>query len=164
MKKVWFLIIGVGMLLCQSAFGDEVGFRYHAKTGDKELDLSLGAMNVDAQADMNLFVKKLSLSYGVPERNIEMLLTTDNMAPADVYMSVKVAHIARQPLDTVVREYKANQGKGWGVIAKNLGIKPGSPEFHALKRDDAGMMGGSPGKGHGNGHGRGNKGKGRDKD
>ena len=23
--------------------------------------------------------------------------------------------------------------KGWGVIAKNLGIKPGSEEFHALK-------------------------------
>ena len=25
-------------------------------------------------------------------------------------------------------------GKGWGNLAKTLGIKPGSREFHALKR------------------------------
>jgi hypothetical protein len=33
----------------------------------------------------------------------------------------------------VLKEYKTSKGKGWGVIAKSLGIKPGSAEFQALK-------------------------------
>jgi hypothetical protein len=56
----------------------------------------------------------------------------------------------------------ANKGKGWGVIAKNLGIKPGSAEFHALKRGDLSFTG-EPGAGEGQkGQGKG-KGKGRGK-
>jgi hypothetical protein len=56
--------------------------------------------------------------------------------------------------------YKQSKGKGWGVIAKELGIKPGSPEFHALKRGDFAFTG-EPGGG-GESHGKG-KGKGRSK-
>jgi len=33
-----------------------------------------------------------------------------------------------------MERYRADKGKGWGVLAKSLGIKPGSKEFHALKR------------------------------
>ncbi|HEX9934232.1 MAG TPA: hypothetical protein VGB38_03460, partial [bacterium] len=40
-----------------------------------------------------------------------------------------------QPAERVMDEYKSGKGKGWGVIAKSLGIKPGSDEFHALKRE-----------------------------
>jgi hypothetical protein len=63
-----------------------------------------------------------------------------------------VGEVARQPQEVVLREYQANKGKGWGVIAKNLGIKPGSREFHELKK---GVDGGGPGKGHGKGKGKG---------
>jgi hypothetical protein len=33
----------------------------------------------------------------------------------------------------VIEQYRSSKGKGWGVLAKSLGIKPGSKEFHALK-------------------------------
>jgi hypothetical protein len=47
------------------------------------------------------------------------------------------------------------------VIAKELGIKPGSPEFHALKNGDLHFgADAESGKGEGNGKGRG-KGKSR---
>jgi hypothetical protein len=59
----------------------------------------------------------------------------------------------------VVDVYKKNRGKGWGVIAKSLGIKPGSPEFHALKRGDDLYTHKEKGKGKG---GKG-KGKGKEK-
>ena len=49
-------------------------------------------------------------------------------------MSLRVGQISGLHIDLVVREYKKNKGKGWGVIAKNLGIKPGSQEFHELKK------------------------------
>jgi hypothetical protein len=52
---------------------------------------------------------------------------------SDVYMCLRVGEVADQPVDRVVNEYKAHQGQGWGVIAKNLGIQPGSPEFHELQ-------------------------------
>jgi cobalamin biosynthesis protein CbiG len=51
------------------------------------------------------------------------------MEPADVYMTLELAEIANTSVDDIVSVYKANRGKGWGVIAKELGIKPGSDEF-----------------------------------
>ncbi|MFC1533202.1 BON domain-containing protein [Thermodesulfobacteriota bacterium] len=56
------------------------------------------------------------------------------MTASDVYMTVGIAKITNKPIDEVVDEYKANKDKGWGVIAKRLGIKSGSKEFHALKK------------------------------
>jgi hypothetical protein len=53
--------------------------------------------------------------------------------PSDVYMCLRVGELAKQPIDRVVEEYKMHRGQGWGVIAKNLDIKPGSDEFIALK-------------------------------
>ncbi len=165
MKKVWLLVVLAGLFVTQGAFAQQAGFRYNSRTGDKELDLSLGNLNVEAQADMNNFINRLSVSYNVPAKSIDVLIHKEKMQPADVYMSVRVSRLANQPLDTVVREYKANRGRGWGVIAKNLGIRPGSREFHALKHDDSGMLGETPGKGHGrgNGNGRGH-GRGHDRD
>jgi len=56
---------------------------------------------------------------------------------------------------------RATAAKGGGVIAKQLGIRPGSPEFHALKRGDFALTG-EPAQGKGKGHGKG-KGKGHNK-
>jgi hypothetical protein len=50
-------------------------------------------------------------------------------------------------IDVVTAQYKKNKGRGWGALAKSLGIKPGSPEFHALKRGDD--LYGQKGKGKG---------------
>jgi hypothetical protein len=49
-------------------------------------------------------------------------------------MVFRLGEMSRQPAERVMDEYKSGKGKGWGVIAKSLGIKPGSKEFHALKR------------------------------
>ena len=46
-----------------------------------------------------------------------------------------MSRLINKPLDFVVKEYKTNHGKGWGIMAKNLSIKPGSKAFHALKND-----------------------------
>ena len=36
--------------------------------------------------------------------------------------------------DYVLSKYRVKKSKGWGALAKSLGIKPGSREFHALKQ------------------------------
>jgi hypothetical protein len=62
--------------------------------------------------------------------------------------------MAHRPPETVVQTYQTHKGKGWGVIAKELGIKPGSREFHALKNGDL-TFGETPGDGPGKGKGKG---------
>ena len=39
----------------------------------------------------------------------------------------------KQP-DTVLQTYKTRRDKGWVAMVKELGIKPGSPQFRVLKR------------------------------
>jgi hypothetical protein len=75
-------------------------------------------------------------------------------------MCLQLGQWTQKPAEQVVRVYKANRGKGWGVIAKSLGIKPGSAEFHALKRGDLTFSGQPAGEDEGQGRG---KGKGRGK-
>lgn len=135
-------------LLAGSVRADDFGF--------------LASMNVQAQANLGGFKLQLSARFGIPEAKVETIIRTVAQ-PADAYMVLRTAEVAKQPPERVVTEYQAHKGHGWGVIAKNLGIKPGSAEFHALKRGEAlggggsGPGGGSgseghPGKGHGKGH------------
>ena len=57
------------------------------------------------------------------------------MEPAEIYLSLELSKISGQSIDQVVEIYKVDKDKGWGFIAKQLGIKPGSPEFHNLKEN-----------------------------
>lgn len=121
-----------------------------------DLDVFLSDMNVQARADLPGFKARLSATFGVAGPQVEAVLS-GVQAPADAYMVLKVEQVARQPREVVLREYREGKGRGWGAIAKNLGIKPGSREFHELKR---GFDGDGPGSGKGKGKGKG-KNKGR---
>jgi hypothetical protein len=120
---------------------------YNAATGDDEFDNALNNLNYVAHADLDNFMNKLSGTFGISKPWIEDLVKRENIPPADVYMIARTASVTNQPIDTVKKNYLANRGQGWGVIAKHLGIKPGSKEFHALKNDDTGLL--SKGKSQG---------------
>ncbi len=128
------------------------------------LDGFLSNLNVQARADMNGFAVKLGAQFGIPMPQVQAVIGTVAQ-PADAFMCLQLGQWAQRPPEQVVQVYKTNRGKGWGVIAKSLGIKPGSPEFHALKRGDlvfSGQPGSGPGEGPGKGKGKG-KGKGHNK-
>ena len=81
---------------------------------------------------------------------------------ANAYMVLRLSEMSHLSLDVVIQRYHDNQGKGWGVLAKRLGIKPGSPEFHALKRGHDLYANGSTtkkGKNNTKGNGKGNPNK-----
>jgi hypothetical protein len=61
------------------------------------------------------------------------LLQTRRWTPGDVYYAC-AGRGARPSHRYVVDMYEADRGVGWGAIAQRLGIKPGSPEFHRLKK------------------------------
>ena len=55
--------------------------------------------------------------------------TTEDQAT----MACTIASVIGRPCRQVVDVYERDHGQGWGNIAKQMGIKPGSPEFHRLK-------------------------------
>lgn len=97
------------------------------------LDSFLGEINVSAHADLGSFRADLSATFGVSAHEVEGLFEVLD-SPADVYITLRIGQVARVPIERVLSQYRANKSRGWGVIAKNLGIKPGSPDFHALKK------------------------------
>ncbi len=122
--------------------------------GASDLDGFIKNLNVEAKADLGAFKVRVSTQFKVPVPKVEAIIATV-ATPGDAYMCFRVGQVASQPVETVVKEYQANKGKGWGVIAKNLGIKPGSKEFHALKKGYLGDDDTSPSKGKGKGKGKG---------
>jgi hypothetical protein len=140
-----------------------------------DLDGFLAGLNNQAHNDMNDYNVRLSVQFGVPLPQVQSLIRSA-ATPGDAFMCLQLAQMTLLPVDRVLQTYRVNRGKGWGVTAKELGVKPGSAEFHALKRGDF-VLAGAPGaaagaNGHenskaqnehqGGGHGNG-KGKGHNK-
>ena len=127
-----------------------------------DLDIFLSNLNVEAQADMGDFSLRLSSQFNVPAPRVQAIIRTVDTS-ADAFMCLQLGQMTNKDPEVVAQTYKANKGKGWGAIAKELGIKPGSSEFHALKKGDFALAGGKKGgkknKGGGGqkGHGKGNK-------
>jgi len=114
-----------------------------------DLNIFLGDLNNRAYAAPNDYHLNLSNQFGVPQPQV-YTLTRSVAAPADAFMILQLAHMLGLPHERVLQTYNTNRGRGWGVIAKELGIKPGSAEFHALKNGNfalTGVPGG--GKSHG---------------
>jgi hypothetical protein len=97
-----------------------------------ELDGFLADVNVTAQADLGQFRADLSATFHISSGEVDELFEVFG-SPADVYISLRICDVAEVSIDRVVAQYREHKGAGWGVIAKNLGIRPGSAEFHALK-------------------------------
>jgi len=118
------------------------------------------SVNVQARADMNGFSVRLGAQFGVPVPQVQSIMRVVE-SPADAFMCLQLGQMTHEQPEVVLRTYESHKGKGWGVIAKELGIKPGSAEFHALKRGDFNFTG-APGtsaddrqaKGGGKGKGR----------
>ncbi len=93
----------------------------------------LNDLSIKAEADPLEFRTRLAIRFNLGGIEITALLSSVEK-PADAYMVLRLGEMSRQPTDYVITKYRSNKGKGWGTLAKSLGIKPGSREFHALKR------------------------------
>lgn len=174
MKKTIFLAV---MLVSGIALGQDY------RSGDTELDASLKIVNTDGNKDLPTFKLNLTKTFNVSMPKVESAFKV-GMTPGDAFMAFQISNISKRPIEDVIKVYKTSKSKGWGAMAKELGIKPGSAEFHALKgkvkekgkgnsksadkatgndkKDDSGDKGngksnGNSGKSNGNGNGKGKK-------
>jgi hypothetical protein len=116
--------------------------------------------NIKAEADPSGLRARLAARFKIGNAEIEAVLSNVEK-PADAFMVFRLGEMSRQSTDSVVEKYKTGKGKGWGALAKSLGIKPGSREFHALKRGnnlyDAKLKGKDKSKGKNEKKSKGNK-------
>jgi hypothetical protein len=103
--------------------------------------------NLRAYADPSGFRAQIAARFRIGEAEITAVLDTVP-SPADAYIVFRLGEMSRQPTDRVLGQYKASKGKGWGVIAQSLGIKPGSAAFQALKKGQD-LYTGKPGRAKG---------------
>ena len=88
--------------------------------------------NIRAEADPSGFRARLATRFKIGDTQINAVLSNVDK-PADAYMVLRLGEMSAKPTDYVIEKYRSGRGKGWGALAKSLGIKPGSKEFHALK-------------------------------
>ncbi|MBP7094511.1 MAG: hypothetical protein KBC36_00320 [Spirochaetia bacterium] len=98
--------------------------------GDPKLDASLNELNVSAKLDLPRFWGEVSLTWGVPAKQVAALAA--EFQPAEIYLAAGLAKLSKKPLDTVLAQYRKAKAKGWGALARSLGIKPGSKGFKDL--------------------------------
>ena len=130
----------------------------------------LDALSLEARADESGFRTRLATRFHIGDVKVRAVIG-DVGGHADAYMVLRLAEMSHMPVERVIEHYHDHKGRGWGVLAKSLGIKPGSREFHALKRGHdmhgSDEMHGGKGKNKGkNGKGKkdkGDKGKGHGK-
>lgn len=139
----------------------QVGFVASASAGDFDW---LDSLNVTAESDSSGFRVRLATRFHLGDAQVSAVIG-DVSHPSDAYMVFRLGELSHRPINEVISVYHAHRNQGWGVMAKHLGIKPGSREFHALKRghdmsgghemDSGHPSGKHKAKGMGNGKGKG---------
>ena len=144
LQKILFMVSVVFLLVSSSAV---------VVAGDFDW---IKDFNIRAEADPSGFRARLATRFNISDTQITAVLGNVER-PADAYMVLRLGEMSAKPADYVIEKYKSGKGKGWGELAKSLGIKPGSNEFHALKRgsDFYGDNGKSKGRDKGKGKGKG---------
>lgn len=112
-------------------------FSLGAGVASADMDAYLNRLTAYAGADLGRFRADLGAHFGASAPEIDLALRTVSRH-GDAALALWLSNRTRQPLDVVLREYQARKGQGWGALAQSLGIKPGSADFHALKRGDLG--------------------------
>jgi hypothetical protein len=127
------LLLTLCLAMSANTGAEEYAFGFNPRTGDAWMDVQLKDMNVYTRGNTDGFIDDVVISFGAPRPVIREYVIERRWAPGDVYYACALAHQLRVPCINTLRDYDKNNGKGWGVIAKRMGIKPGSVEFQNLK-------------------------------
>jgi hypothetical protein len=122
------------VLIGGNAAAQDANGGWDPRSGDVWVDTWLGDMNHYGARYPEPFIDEMVRYYNAPRPLVVDLLQARHWAPGDVYYACAMASVLGRSCRYVADQYEADRAQGWGVLAQRLGIKPGSPEFHALKK------------------------------
>ena len=123
------LAIGMG-----SASAQTYSLNWNPRSGDVWVDARLSDINDYGDHYRQPFIDEMVGYYGAPRALVTDLLVNRRWAPGDIYYACTIAEVIGRPCGYVADYWQEHHGQGWGVVAQRLGIKPGSAEFHRLKK------------------------------
>jgi hypothetical protein len=123
------LFAGIGGVNAQT-----VGLNWNPRTGDVWVDTQLADINRYGTTYREPFIDEMVRYHGAPRDYVTDLLVNQRWSAGDVYYACTIAQVIGRPCRYVAEQWQQNRGQGWGVVAQRLGIKPGSAEFHRLKK------------------------------
>lgn len=109
-------------------------FGWNPRSGDVWVDQRLGDINQYGTRYREPFIDEMTRYYGAPRDLVSDLIVRQRWAPGDVYYACSIAQVIGRPCRYVVDEWNRDHRQGWGVMAQRMGIKPGSAQFHRLKK------------------------------
>ncbi len=121
-------------------------------SADSDLDFALSELNAAARLDFGSYKADIGLRYNLSESKVDYWYVSLKMQPSDIFMAAEISILCGKPIDSVVTIYQTHKSRGWGYIAQQLGIKPGSAEFKELKNKANGFSGKLKNKNKDNNH------------
>lgn len=112
----------------------EARIDWDPRSGDAWVDNWLSDINRYGARYREPFIDEMVRYYGAPRDLVADLLGPRRWAPGDVYYACAMAQVLGRPCRYVVDEWNRDHTQGWGAVAERLGVKPGSAEFHRIKR------------------------------
>ncbi len=134
-RKIRYAVLAIALATAAGgAQAQDFVFGWNPRTGDVWVDQRLGDINDYGYRHRDPFIDEMVVHYGAPRVLVRELLIDRRWAPGDVYYACSIARTLGIPCRNVVEVWDRDHGQGWGAIAKRMGIKPGSAEFHRLKK------------------------------
>lgn len=133
-RKFFALTASLATLLGAPLHAQDLPQGWQPRSGDGWVDAWLGDINRYGARYREPFVDEMVRYYGAPRELVGELLDRRRWTPGDVYYACAIAQVLGRPCRYVVDEWDRDHAEGWGAVAQRLGIKPGSADFHKLKR------------------------------
>jgi hypothetical protein len=125
MKQIFLTVVFISSLLFPQGKSETFN------TGDVEIDQHLQEINMYAKSDYESFKKDLSMKFGISTRDVDRYTREEKVRAGDLYCACSISSVSGRNVHDVIGIYK--EKKGWGALAQEYGIKPGSKEFQKLK-------------------------------
>lgn len=102
-----------------------------SRTDDEDMDKHLAEIDKYGKSDFEAFKKDMSMKFGASTKDVHKYRYEYKMNPGDIYHGYTIATATGKSPEYVMNQYR--EQKSWGKVAQNMGIKPGSNEFHRMK-------------------------------
>ena len=128
------VLLALALAAGAPAMAQDATIGFDPRTGDAWVDTWLDDVNRYGRVYREPFVDELVRYRGAPRELVVELLSRPGWTPGDVYYACSLASVLGRPCRYIADEYELDRDAGWGALAQRLGVKPGSAEFHRLKR------------------------------
>jgi len=126
--------LALALLLQGTAHAQDAATAPAPRSGDAWVDGMLGDISRYAERYPDAFADELVRYDSAPRALVDDLLADPRWTPGDIYFACALGTAAGQPCRVVAQRWQHDHALGWGAIAQEFGVAPGSNAFHRLKR------------------------------